>query len=124
MEDLRENRPFESLVGFLVNSGRRFFFFSLSLFLSFLCLSTMLISFSFSRFLCVAGRFLSSLGRLSANTAMRADLCRNARAGQARRCSPTIRDLLQGMPCRGPRLCGLAVLLPRLVPALFCPFAH
>ena len=63
------------LVGVLIHSGKRFL--SLSVFLSFLSLSTILIGFSFSRFLYVAGRSLSALGRLvaaplSANTEMRA----------------------------------------------------
>jgi len=39
MEDLRENRPFESLVGFLVNSGRRFFFFFLAFSISLFSMS-------------------------------------------------------------------------------------
>jgi hypothetical protein len=69
-----EVAPLSLLVGVLVHSGKRFL--SLSVFLSFLSLSTILIGFSFSRFLCVAGRSLSALGRLvaaplSANTAMR-----------------------------------------------------
>jgi hypothetical protein len=82
-----EAAPLSLLVGVLVHSGRRFL--SLSLFLSFLSLSTILIGFSFSRFFYVAGRSLSAvLGRLvaaplSADTAMRAGLCRDARATHA-----------------------------------------
>ena len=82
-----EVAPLSLLVGVLIHSGRRFL--SLSLFLSFLSLSTILICFSFSRFLYAAGRSLSALGRLvaallSANAAMHARLCRDARATHAR----------------------------------------
>ena len=81
-----EAAPLSLLVGVLIHSGRRFL--SLSLFLSFLSLSSILIVFSFSKFLYVAGRSLPALGRLvaaplSANTAMRAGLCRDARAAHA-----------------------------------------
>ena len=63
--DMRLIAPLSLLVGVLIHSGKRFL--SLSVFLSFLSLSTILIGFSFSRFLYyVAGRSLSALGRLVA----------------------------------------------------------